>query len=91
MSVSLILTSLGFSQEKNPTFASHVIFELWELEGVHFVKMIYNGEELDLHRYCFGASSSATKTCPYSAFKAKIYQTSYSNMRAICRGEEEFT
>jgi len=67
--LSMLLSALGLPQSETPPFASAVFFELWSSDGKQFVKLIYNDNELDLYKYCHGASDvNGTKKCEYEVF-----------------------
>ncbi len=43
-----ILTSLGYDMQDWPPYLSNVIFELWERDGQHLVRVLYNLEPMTL-------------------------------------------
>eukprot|EP00038_Savillea_parva_P028956 m.68019 g.68019 ORF g.68019 m.68019 type:complete len:1158 (+) comp8484_c0_seq1:350-3823(+) len=57
--IMALLAHLGFRNFPLPSFAAHLVFELHEIDGEHFVKVLYNP---DPHKYTFdGAPTDGSK------------------------------
>ena len=44
--IEAILNALGFSIFQPIPFASRIVFEIWENDEIHFLKILFNGELL---------------------------------------------
>ena len=63
-----ILTSLGYDMQNWPPYLSNVIFELWERDGQHLVRVLYNLEPITLPESNPGAHRGLILSfCPFHA------------------------
>ena len=66
---------------RNPPLASLLLFELHEVEGMHFVRVIFNDQVMEI--------DGCQKYCPYSQFKRLAEKLILNNYDRECQTQKE--
>lgn len=72
-----ILATLGYVDDRMPIFRSHLAFEIWEKpegSGKKFVRVVMNGEEVNI-----GDENKRITLMEYKAFKEKLAKIGINN------------
>lgn len=65
-----------------PTFASNVQFELVQKDKAHFVRVLYQGEVVNV------CQNQSVSLCPFDEFVKIRDRFHLDNMEAVCKNEE---
>ena len=72
-----ILATLGYVDDRLPTFRSHLAFEIWEKpkgSGKKYVRIVMNGDEVNI-----GNGNDIVTLMEYGAFKEKLAKIGINN------------
>lgn len=72
-----ILSTLGYTDDKLPTFRSHLAFEIWEKpegSGKKYIRVVMNGDEVNI-----GDEDEIITLMEYNAFKEKLAKIGINN------------